>query len=385
MAKVYQDTRPRAHGGIRPWCISYVGFDGKRHRERTSATTKTEALAILRQKMAEVARARIAGVNSLDAVRPITFEEFVRSEYMPHCEATHTAATYVRDRSLCTAVLPFFGRMQLRSIRSGDLQRYVDQRVRARSKLRKEPLTPATANREVSFVSGVLTEAIRRGYLDRNVAKGVAKLPEHNDVLRWITDQEEARLLEFAPEFLRPIIRVALLTGMRYGEVLSRTWADYDFEQCLVRVTGTKSHKTRYVPMNDDLVELVRSISPIVGRDGPNPYVFGNPFTGKAYRDVSHAFKRTCERAGLQDVTFHTLRHTFASRLAQAGVPLNTIRELLGHGSMQMTMRYAHLAPNNLRDAVALLTKSKKPRGNGTSTVHVHPAVRSKPQALGDK
>ncbi len=81
------------------------------------------------------------------------------------------------------------------------------------------------------------------------------------------------------------------------------------------------------------------------------------------YEDVSHTFDRAATKAGFDDVTFHTLRHTFASRMAQRGIPLKAIQELLGHGTMQMTMRYAHLSPNNLRDAVAALEGAGSPRG----------------------
>jgi integrase len=88
------------------------------------------------------------------------------------------------------------------------------------------------------------------------------------------------------------------------------------------------------------------------------------------YKDLSRAMARVCTQAGLEDVTFHTLRHTFASRLAQAGMPLNTIRELLGHGDMKVTMRYAHLAPNNLREAVETLE-------NRTPVVQSGGAVRA--------
>jgi site-specific recombinase XerD len=89
----------------------------------------------------------------------------------------------------------------------------------------------------------------------------------------------------------------------------------------------------------------------------PSPYLFTNPETGVGFTNIDHGYREAVRKAGLSGVNFHTLRHTFASRLVQAGVPLNTVRELLGHGSMQVTMRYAHLAPNNLHEAVAVLAK----------------------------
>jgi integrase len=148
-------------------------------------------------------------------------------------------------------------------------------------------------------------------------------------------------------------------------------WADLDFEQRLVRASHTKNHKVRYIPMNERLHGLLESPDHFSGPKGPSPYVFTNPDTGTGFNNVNGAFERTCERSGFDDVTFHTLRHTFASRLAQAGIPLNNIRELLGHGDMKVTTRYAHLAPNNLREAVETLE-------NRTRIVQTGGRVRAK-------
>jgi integrase len=354
MAKVFQDKRARKNGGVRPWCVSYVGLDGKRHRERTPATTKAEAEAILRKRMSEITKAKLTDSRDTESLKPRGFEQFMRDEYLPHCKATHTASTYIRDQSLAARVLKHFGRMTLRAIGSGDVQRYVDQRVGAESRYKK-PVRPATVNRELMCISGTMTEAMKRGYIDRNPVVGVPQLPEHNDRLRWLTSKEEERVLGYAPEFLKPIVLTALHAGMRRGEIMRLKWADVDFDQRLIRVAESKSHKTRYIPINKTLFELLKLIEPFTGPKGPSPYVFTNPVTGTRYEDVSHTFDRAATKAGFDDVTFHTLRHTFASRMAQDGVPLKAIQELLGHGTMQMTMRYAHLGPNNLRDAVSAL------------------------------
>jgi integrase len=357
MAKVYQDRRARKNGGVRPWCVSYVGLDGKRHRERTSATTKAEAEAILRKRMSEITKAKLTDATSTEALKPRGFRQFMEEEYLPHCKATHTASTYIRDRSLAAAVLQHFGKMTLRAITSGEVQRYVDQRVGVRTRFKKA-IKPATVNRELMCISGAMTEAMKRGYIDRNPVFGVPQLPEHNDRLPWLTAQEEERLLGYAPDFLKPMILTALHSGMRRGEIMRLKWGDVDFDQGLIRVAESKSHKTRYIPINATLRKLLESIDHFVGEKGPSPYVFTNPATETRYEDVSHAFDRAANRAGYDDVTFHTLRHTFASRMAQRGIPLKAIQELLGHGTMQMTMRYAHLSPNNLRDAVRALEEN---------------------------
>jgi integrase len=381
MATVWKDMRTR---GRPVWCIFYKGMDGKWHRERTGARTKEQAQAILHKKTEEMLKAKITGVTNVEGLKPRTFKDFVENEYLPHCKATHTKETYKRDRYLSNAVMGFFGKMILRAITPGEVQRYVDQRVGKKSPNSKRPISPATTNRELMFVSGALTEAEQRGYIDRNPARKVSQLPEHNDRVRWLNRDEEKAILAKSPVFLRPIIFTAIHTGMRQGELLGLRWVDLDFDQKLVRVAHGKNHKVRYIPMNAELYKLLSAIRPPTPTWEKSPYVFANPRTlddreakGR-YKDIAHAFSRVADGAGLGDVTFHTLRHTFASRLVQGGATMKAVQELLGHGSMQMTMRYAHLAPNNLRDAVEILTRTEAPDRNRTRIVQESPVSHAK-------
>ncbi len=352
MARVYRDKRT---GKL---IIDYVSVDGKRRREATTATNREEANALLRMKQSEITKATLLGVRSLDAIKPTTFAEFVKDEYLPHCKATHTASTYNNSDEVRSRILkPFFGGMLLRAVTSGDVQRYVDKRTSQPAFRRKRPVRPATINRELVFLSGIFSEAERRGYVERNPVRGIAHLPERNDKLRWLTVEEEGKLLAYCPAFLRPIVLLAIHTGMRRGEILNLKRVDLNFTDGLIRVADTKNHKARYIPMNVKAREVLDQTVEVLGV----PFVFVNPETEDCYVDTTHAFLRACRRAGVEGLRFHDLRHTFASRLAQAGVPLNNIRELMGHGSMQMVLRYAHLSPNCLRDAVAMLDRVETP------------------------
>lgn len=386
MATIWRDTRTR---GRPAWCILYKGLDDRWHRERTDAASKEQASRILAQKLGEIAEAKLRGSPSTEALKPLTFEEFVDKEYLPHCKATHTASTYRGNRGFSRSVLPTFGKKLLRSITTGDIQRFVDERahrviryVKGRAG-EKVPIIAkaATTNRELMFISGAMKEALRRGYVDLNPATGIRQLPENNDKVRWLTDEEEKRLLGCCPAYLKPIMLTSLHAGMRQGEVLGLRWIDIDFDQRLVRVARSKSHKVRYIPINPTLYELFRGLPHFSGEKGESPYVFTNPKTETRYVDVEHRSGRVARKAGFTDVSFHTLRHTFASRLAQRGVPLNTIRELLGHGTMAMTMRYAHLAPNNLREAVDLLAvdESKPKHDRKAGRENRTPIVQEKP------
>ncbi|MCC6741112.1 MAG: site-specific integrase [Planctomycetia bacterium] len=366
MAKVFQDSRKRK-GGLRPWIVSYIGLDGRRHRDLANVSTKEEALMVLRAKQTEIAKARISGVNSLEALKSVRLGEFVTGEYLPHCEATHRAATLRGERSVLKLLAGSrLWSMNLRSILSGDVQRWFDEETTKKGKGGRS-LKPATINRRFAFLSGALSEAVKRGLIERNPAHGIAQLPERNGRVRWINADEEARLMGVLPEYLRPVVLTALNTGGRFSEVIGLTWGDLDFTAGLVRFADTKSGKTRHVPMNAVLRDALKSVSPVIGKDGAVPFVFTNPETMTHYTNVAGGFTAAVKRAGLTGVSFHVLRHSFGSRLAQAGISPEVIRTLMGHGSYAMTQRYMHLSPSNLRSAVDALI-APKPVGSGTST-----------------
>ena len=145
----------------------------------------------------------------------------------------------------------------------------------------------------------------------------------------------------------------ALHTGFRMSELLSLTWHDVDFPRCViaVRAAYAKSGESRSIPMNSVLLETLRAMQGDSTKDGA---VFCTS-KGSPYRDFRTTFRRVVRRAGIEDFTFHDLRHCFASRLVMAGVDLPTVQALMGHKNVTMTMRYTHLSANHKQQAVALL------------------------------
>jgi integrase len=142
---------------------------------------------------------------------------------------------------------------------------------------------------------------------------------------------------------LRAAVIVALNTGLRRGELLGLTWERVDLSRGVIRLELTKSGRRREVPMNDDSYRALVGLGPKAGGR-----VFKTRYIQTAYNNAVAAAK-------LDDVNFHTLRHTFASWAVMRGVTLKELQELLGHASLAMTMRYAHLAPEHLRTAVSRL------------------------------
>jgi integrase len=286
-----------------------------------------------------------------------TFREFVEDEYLPHSQAVNTKRCYETQTTRANGLYPFFGDKRLRDIRRADIEKFRDQRIKSICKRTKRPFRPATVNREIMLLSAVFREAFLREYVDRNPVRGVKPLAELNRRVRYLSPDEEKKLLSACALHLRPIVVTAIHSGMRRGELLGLLWGDIDFDQRLVRVRAetSKTHKQRYIPMNDTLHATLKEIAPDDDRWGADRPVFAHSDGTKKRQTVGTGFEGACKRAVIVDFHFHDLRHTFASRLVQAGVPLNRVAELLGHADLKMTLRYAHLAPANLVDAVKTL------------------------------
>ena len=165
--------------------------------------------------------------------------------------------------------------------------------------------------------------------------------------------------MDASSEHLKSILTVALNTGLRRGELLNLKWNQIDFKARMLRVEKTKSGKMRHIPINDI---LFNELSRLKSENGQNSYLFFNPETGKPYLDMKTGFKGACRRAGIKGLRFHDLRHTFATRLIQAGVDIVTVQNLLGHHSVTVTQRYTHSNDEQKRKAVELLNKNPEER-----------------------
>jgi integrase len=169
---------------------------------------------------------------------------------------------------------------------------------------------------------------------------------------------------EFVPDYFpfgRSIHTSALNTGMRKGEILNLNWDNVDLKHGFILLSQTKNGERREIPINgtlrETLSELFRGTEERPRRINV-PYVFYDYPTGNRFQSIQKSFKSACNEAKIKDFRFHDLRHTFASHLVMAGVDLTTVRELLGHKTITMTLRYAHLAPSHKVKAVDLLDNS---------------------------
>jgi integrase len=187
-------------------------------------------------------------------------------------------------------------------------------------------------------------------------------LKEPEGRVRWITRVEVDSLCRVVRKqrfghMLEDFVRLAVNTGCRKEEMLGLEWRRVDFANRLIYLDGehTKASKRRSIPLNEGSLAALKGRMAERAQYCPaTPWVFARK-NGAKVADLSTGFDNACERAGITDFTIHDLRHTCAAWLVTAGVPLIEIRDLLGHSTIQMTEKYAHLAPTRVRNAVSVL------------------------------
>lgn len=221
-----------------------------------------------------------------------------------------------------------------------------------KTKLQTENKSVATVNRYLALIHTMFTKAVEWGFCDEETCKrihNVKLLKGEKKRVRFLTEQEAKRLVLRCPAHLKPIVMLALHTGMRKSEILSLTWGQVNFDTGFIHLPETKNLESRNVPINATASKVLKAIP----QNTVSDRVFF--YQGEAIQDVRKSFTTACTAAGLTDFHFHDLRHTFASWLVMKGIPILTVMKLLGHKSLKMTQRYAHLAPDHISQAVYVL------------------------------
>jgi integrase len=286
------------------------------------------------------------------------FTEFVDEVFVPWAKASKRS--WQGDEERARPLKEFFAGKRLREITPMLIEQLKQQRLKTKT-LHKRDRSPATVNRELQVLSKVFAMAYDNGLVETNPMRRVHKFREGPARERYLTDEEERRLLEVLVgrrAHIRSIVVVALQTGMRQGEILGLKWGHVDFDQETIYVAHTKTGRPRRIPMSK-LVEVeLRSLKQDATRD---EHVFSYHRTGLKLTTFRHTWERACKQARISGLRFHDLRHTFATRLRAKGVHEMDIMSLLGHTTLQMTSRYTHAMPQNLRNAVDSLNKRPLP------------------------
>ena len=330
-------------------------FAGRRIRESAKTTSRTLAREAERRRRRELEEALI-GVPVENRRGRIRTVASAIEEYLDTYDCNHRSASVAFAHGRLKQVKGILGSTLITDLTEATIRRYMKAR-------HEQGVCGRTINAEV----GELSRAV--GKLWSVLWPRVRKAEERKDVGKALTPEEERRLIEAAYQTRSPIagtsVRMGLLTGMRPGEVTKGQWVQVDFERRVVTVGEAKSEAGtgRQIPMNGELYELLKAhakwYTERFGEIRPEWYLF--PF-GKATNDPTRptttlktAWNTIRGKAGV-DCRLHDLRHTVATKLAEAGVPESTMLALLGHMSRSMLERYSHVRMTAKRQAVEALS-----------------------------
>jgi site-specific recombinase XerD len=325
---------------------------------REKAGTKSSALTLYRKRKTESLQRKKLPENLR---RPtVSFAELSR-DALAYSKAHKRS--YGDDVIRMERLLGRFRDRAADSITAHDLEQHLAQTAEERD------WAPATVNRYRALMSLVFRLGIESGKVKENPARLVKHRQENNARMRWLSAEEEVRLraviLETCPRHL-PELELALNTGLRLGELFGLSWENVNLPRRVLTVPRSKNGEVRHVPLNSFALLAFTELQK--GTDGTGPVVRnaeGGAATGPRYW-----FEPAIRAAKIRNFSWHCLRHTFASRLVVAGVDLRTVQELMGHKSIQMTVRYSHLAPKHTLAAVERLTGTNPevPTSTKTST-----------------
>lgn len=318
----------------------YVDYyiSGRRKREKISKNRKL-AENVLAKRRVEIAEGRYLDVRK--EKKRWKFTDFADEYYKYHC-ANMKSRKKTHEVHL-RVLRAYFKDKYLDQISVMDVEKFKTKRI--------NEVSPATVNRALSCLKSLFNKAIAWEKFDgMNPVCKVKLLKENNKRLRYLEKEEIERLLAVCDESLKPVVVVALNTGMRLGEILGLKWQDVDFRRGIIYLLRTKSGDKREIPMN----ELVRRALTGVRKHPSSEYIFCHK-DGNPRKTVRKSFSTAMKKSNIENFRFHDLRHTFASHLVMAGIDLNTVRELLGHADLTMTLRYAHLSQDHKKNAVDVL------------------------------
>ena len=329
--------------------IDYFDPNGK--RVRASFKKKKDADAELAKRVSLIAEGRYLDVKK---DYKITLGELL----CKYEDNFSSQASFLRWKKHCLENFKeYFGEStKLSNIKFVDVETY-------RNHLRQKPTrndsirTNASVNREMSCLHHIFTKVVEWEMIERSpFDKGKSLLLKENNMrLRFLTEDEIVRLLDECPKHLRRIVECALHTGMRKGEILSLQWSQ--IRNGFIYLRKTKTGNSRQIPVNDRLGTLFKEIRREQQLKSEYVFTYLTSETGKLepVDSVKRSFAGALRRAGIDDFKFHDLRHTFASQLIMKGGSLKDVQEILGHKTMTMTLRYAHLSQEHKKKAVNLL------------------------------
>ena len=322
-------------------------FRGLRYRDSTGFTNKKAATDVEAIRRAELAEGR-AGIVRHEACPK--FEDFVHKVFLPWSEKQHEAhpRTHLYYKVSCKALKQFFGKVALYQIFTAHVERF--------KLARAENVSPASTNRDLAALRSMLNFTIRYGFVARNPVVGVKFLPEGPGMMRVVSHEEQERYLAAANPLLRDIATLILETGMRPEEVFTMCKENVHLTWRYLSIPkGKTSFARRPIPLTDTTLKVLKRRM----AKAKTCYLFPHRRDpNQPMETIQKAHEEALEGAAIQPrFRLYDLRHTFGSRSAMAGVDLATLKELMGHSNISITMRYVHPTPEHKQEALRKLER----------------------------
>jgi integrase len=331
-----------------------ITINGKRRRLLSPHNKKSSAKIFESLIRGKVFRGEPVGREKVEKTKEVPiFKDFIPEWIKSYVKSNNRTSEYKNKTSVLKVhLIPYFGNIRLDKIGCHDIERFKNNQTTAN-------LSDKTINNHLIVLSRILHIANEWGIIDR-IPK-IKKLRVTAKKIDYVSEGELQLLLVNSNGMLNDMILFATRTGLRFGEIIGLKWENVDFIKKEITVSNsisrgiegpTKSGKIRYIPLIKEVADMLKN------KQKPSGYVFSED-NGKflAHTTYLSQIKKVCKKAGLRKIGWHTLRHSFASHLAQKGAPMIAIKELMGHSSITTTMIYAHLSKSTLIDSVKLLEK----------------------------
>ena len=331
---VYKDKRTGN------WCFKFVK-NGVQYHRCFKGASQDEVIGYEARLRSDLLQGKY---EILDNQKDVTLASLI-SEYKDYCRTNYVEAStfyYVLDN-----FYKLTGNKTLKQIGVNDIEKYKKARV--------NKVANSSINRELNCLSKMFSIAVENKYIQINPCLGVKRLRIENKPDRFLSIEEEKKLLESANPNLRLIILVALYTGMRQGEILNLKWKDLNLKEKYIKVLKTKNNKVRKIPLAQTLEEEFLKLPKL------SEYVICNPLTRTKYNNIHKVFDATVKRAKIEHITFHQLRHSAATRMVEKGIDLVVVKEILGHADLSTTQKYSHPVPQRMLDAINELERYSSP------------------------
>ena len=319
------------------YSVWYVRYFAMGHsREEKIGPSRELAMRVLRLRETEVAEGRFR----LQKENKALLNDFALGDYWKLYASKQKSAADFLGR-LTKHIIPEFGEYYLHSITPYQIEKWLNKL--------DESLSVASVNRCLTKLKSLYRKANEWGITDNNPTLEIKKRKEHNEILRFLSIEEYHRLIEAADsEYLKAAFALAIGTMLRRENLFGLKWEHCDMENRTISIPSilTKSGESLILPIIEPLYQVLNSLPRSI-----SGYVIVNLRTGTRYKQgIRVGFEKAKELAGIDPAfRWHDLRHTGASWLAQEGVDLLTIKELLGHKDISSTQRYAHLSPEHRR------------------------------------